>query len=1118
MALLMTLTHVQAYAIPGFPFVADAAFVYPVVVGALIVSLVASAVSLVRGIRNDRRGGDTIGSALLSNGLMTAVFVVFEVLAVGAIWLAFATATDRLPFAPPTPGSLWATPYVVTAVIAHAAIGYLAFLFLVGIWLAQLGATTASRAFALAILAVSAVVVVGWETQHLPITVLAYAELLVVVSTSDTLITALFPTRTENKGALRAQNLGAILFLAAGAAVIWLTHRLPLPIAAFGPLTRAPNPTLYPVALIAMGLCVALTCLYILVNPQPRRLSFGVPANPGPQTLLNALGLEIPAVYLLWLTFVTPPTSLPFPAPTPGSVWLGILPGPTTYAVLGALLHGVLSFLLIQVIFGFWLGALSVRNGSRLFQFGILLSFIVMALGWEALHWPVIFLIPAEAVLTFFVYTTITSLFDKGFETRTFANPLALRRAKRLAVAVEYLAVMAAFAFILLAHNVSLFPVNLLLLYLTLVLLDPVAANIASAIHPQNSGSMLLSPRRWQYTLLITLPLIVIGASGFFAPVAMNSGLTFDLWIEGGMAAALFLLFNPLIDLARYVGGKRATQPGDADLAELLRGRLGELISGTATLAQRRANRSAGAQADAEPDEPLIIKRDMAALATMERQVAEQLKFPTGIIFFIAALAYHLLITLFNFSSIFNSSLVPLVFGLVGLVAALLPLVNNRALETTRYISLLLLFVTIVVTGISVLFTVNPQPHAVAALAGQNAYALLTNQTFYTTALRLGLQEALFLLTIGQLGYLYRVINANITFEQDLAKEPDADGWDELADDYYTKGRMDQALVAYRKAFACDPENLWLLRRQGFILEGQNHYAEALQVYEDLIARKRDDANYWTDKGDALIGLDRAADALAAYEQGATLDANNAFAWNGRGSALATLGRNAEAFDAFTHATDLAPDNATFWLRTAVTLVALNRRDEALAAYDRTTKLDETRTVAWFGKGELLIQMERYQEAHTAFEKGFALDATVAEAWFDDGVALLRLDHAPEALVAFERAHTLDATSSGALNGKGLALYTLDRYAEALDAYTAALAITPNAANIWDNQGDTLAAQGRNDEALAAYDHALSLEPENAIYLRDKAILLRKLGREAEAAEAEARVAALAPTLPVNRG
>ncbi len=1120
MTMLIALMRFQTTTFSGLPFVTNPGFAYPLVAALVAVSLVFCVAGALRETRADQRKGDTFASALTSNGVAAVVYLLIELVMIGVIGLAFATNPTRLPFiAPPASGGLWATPYLTAAVILHAAVGYLMLLALIGTWLAQVGVISSSRYFALAIIVVSVVVIAGWETQRLPLWYLVYAEALVVAATGDPLISALFPSETKRPGLLRAQNALAIIFLAVGVVVIWLAHRLPLPYTALGPLTRAPNPTLYAIALIAMALCLVLACLYILTNPQPRRISLGVPSNPGPQTLLNAIGLEIPAVYFLWLTFVAAPTSLPFPPPAAGGVWLWVLPAQATYTTLALLLHGVASFLLIQLIFGFWLGSLSVRNGSRLFQFGILLSFVVMALGWETQHWPVVFLVPAEGVLAFFVYTTLSGLFDKGFESRVFDNPLAFRRARRLAVVVEYLAVMAALAFILFAHDIAYFAVNLFLLYLALVFLDPIAANIASAIHPQNSGTMLLSPQRWQFTLLITLPLILLGASGLFMSFSANSGLTFDLWIEGGMAAALYLLFNPLIDLARYVGGKRATQPGDLDLAELIQG----LISGTAILGQRRANRTAAAnptasdQADAEPpDEPLITARDKAALATIERQVAEQLKFPTGVIFLLAALAYHLLITLFNFSSIFDSSLVPLVFGLVGLVAALLPLVNNKALETTRYISLLLLFVTIVVTGISVLFTVNPQPHAVS-LAGQSAMQLLTNQTFYTTALRLALQEALFLLTIGQLGYLYRVINANITFEQDLAKDPDTDGWDELAEDTYTKGNLDKALIAYRKAFDSNPDNLWLLRRQGFIFEAQSKYAEALAIYEDLIARKPKETSYWSDKGDALAGLGRTADALAAYQQGVALDAANAFAWNGEGSALMALGRPAEAYEAYAHATDLAPDNALFWVRKGVALAALKRTDEAIAAYDRAIKIDANRAIAWFCKGELLLQMERYQEAHDLLAKGFALDSAFAPGWFDDGAALLNLGRTEEALAAFAQAATLDPTNSNALNGKGRALYNLGRYAEALDAYKAALAIAPDTAMYLDNQGDALLALGLADEALAAYEAALSREPENTIYLQDKANALRRLGRDDEAAEAEARAKTLAPTLPAPR-
>ncbi len=1143
MRLLATLARTDALAFPGWLGVVPGVFATVFGAAIVVVTGALATIFVVRETRSDRRGGASLQSALATK-IGGAIGLGAIALVIGGVaWLAFGTVASRLPFAAPAPGGPEATPYLVAAVLLHGIVGYVALWIVVSAWSTLLGMVSESRLFSLSVLFTNVVAVVGWEAQHLPVWFLVGGELFLVILSGDSLVKLVFAPSTRNS-VLRAQNLVAIVFAALGIVAIWMTHHLPPLTVSLGPLTRAAHPTIYLLMLIVLAVSVALVCANCLLQPQPTFTTWFGPNNPGPQRLLPFLMFVVALVYLLWLSLTVAPLSLPFAAPSAGSVWLGVLPAAATYAALGGILHGLSAYILIQSILAFGLFLLGWYSDTRWNALGVLVGIVLTSLVWETLGWPVTILVPGEAILVYIANIQLGWLWEAVLKPLMFKQPLTLRRIKRSLAVCSALLMIAAIGYILFAHSIGYAPIDLFLLYLALVLLDTVAANVGSVIRPQNSATMLLSPRRWQITLPIALVVITLGASGFFAPVEANSGLTFTVWIEEGMAAATYLLFKPLIDLASDVGGKRATQPGSDEVLDLSR-RVIEFLSGPNYFAQRVANRSADAPVEPTPGELFNIKRDRAALEAAEKKVATELSFPTGRIFFISLLVFHFLITMFNITPILNSSLVPLVFGLVGLVATLLPLVTDKVLEPTRYIALLLLLVTTVVTGLNVILTVAPPSPTPSVFLGQSALALLTSGPFYAVALHIGLQEALILLTVGQLGYLYVVINLNIMLEQEGAKEPDADGWHELAADLFDKGRMDEALVAYVKAIECDPENPRLLHRQARIYAKLNRDLDALAIYESLTTRDKNDEmawysrgielfvltrydealaafekaialapnDYydWENKGQALLQLDRNDEALVAFDRAIALDAKQVSPLNGKGRALLNLNRVDEALAAFQQANTLAPDNAVYWANTGLTLYRLGRHEEELAAFERSAKLAPENAGYLVNIGNTLTSLNRDEEALATFERATVLDPKLVSAWIHAGETLTRLQRYAEAHEAFGKSLALDATNVPALVDDGFALWHADRNDEAIVAFDQALALDCANRDAIHGKGLSLSAAQRQTEALALYDAALLNTPDVGLFWRDKGEALSDLKRDEEALAAYDHALTLAP-------
>jgi tetratricopeptide (TPR) repeat protein len=83
--------------------------------------------------------------------------------------------------------------------------------------------------------------------------------------------------------------------------------------------------------------------------------------------------------------------------------------------------------------------------------------------------------------------------------------------------------------------------------------------------------------------------------------------------------------------------------------------------------------------------------------------------------------------------------------------------------------------------------------------------------------------------------------------------------------------RYEEALVAFDRALALDPQYPHAWNNKGVSLENLRRYQDALYAYEQAIHCDPQDGEYWRNKGDVLTGLGRAAEAQQAYAQARAL-------------------------------------------------------------------------------------------------------------------------------------------------------------------------------------------------------------------------------------------------------
>jgi tetratricopeptide (TPR) repeat protein len=100
-------------------------------------------------------------------------------------------------------------------------------------------------------------------------------------------------------------------------------------------------------------------------------------------------------------------------------------------------------------------------------------------------------------------------------------------------------------------------------------------------------------------------------------------------------------------------------------------------------------------------------------------------------------------------------------------------------------------------------------------------------------------------------------------------------------------------------------ENLLL---QGNGLLDTHHYQEALNVYNQAIALKTDNAETWVNRGNALIALQQYPEAVESYDKAIAIHSNKHEAWINRGIALTKLQLYKEALASYNQAITIHPN------------------------------------------------------------------------------------------------------------------------------------------------------------------------------------------------------------------
>lgn len=294
-------------------------------------------------------------------------------------------------------------------------------------------------------------------------------------------------------------------------------------------------------------------------------------------------------------------------------------------------------------------------------------------------------------------------------------------------------------------------------------------------------------------------------------------------------------------------------------------------------------------------------------------------------------------------------------------------------------------------------------------------------------------------------------------------------------------GKLDKALITYRKATELAPKSAEAWTGLGWT-EGRSGHIEG---------------------------------ALQSFNKAIDLDRKSSLAWIGRAQALFDLGRYPESLESSDAALELDPQSSVAWAQRGQALLTRNMTSEAIAAFDEALASGSKLPQVWLGRGEALLGDGRNEDAIDSFnrflELGTTVESEVALAWAQRGISLYRLGRSEDALVSLDKALDIDPRGQGSCwSARGVVLVELNRMEDALASFERHLELDPTAP-VLCAQASILAMLHRYREAELSFDRAMASDMEFAPAWLGRSMLLRDLNRAAEAVEGLDRFLKLRP-------
>jgi tetratricopeptide (TPR) repeat protein len=299
-----------------------------------------------------------------------------------------------------------------------------------------------------------------------------------------------------------------------------------------------------------------------------------------------------------------------------------------------------------------------------------------------------------------------------------------------------------------------------------------------------------------------------------------------------------------------------------------------------------------------------------------------------------------------------------------------------------------------------------------------------------------------------------------------------------LGDDLDKHGRLDEAVVQYRRALEIRPGYADAHNNLGVSLEKFGKPDEAIAQYRAALAIQPGRADARFNLGRVLLNQGKLDEAAAQYRIGLGIKPDNAEANNNLGNALLRLGKPEEAIIQYRRALEIAPDYAEALNNLGNALTLKGADEAAIVQFQKSLEIRPGLAAAHYSLGNTFLKLGKLDEAITQYRKLLAITPANAEALNNLGTALDGKGEDAAATAQFQKALEIQPGYADARFNLGRLLLKQGKLDEAVAQFRKAVEINPGDAEARNNLGKTLLLQGDFDGAMACFEKTTAMPPD----------------------------------------
>lgn len=298
---------------------------------------------------------------------------------------------------------------------------------------------------------------------------------------------------------------------------------------------------------------------------------------------------------------------------------------------------------------------------------------------------------------------------------------------------------------------------------------------------------------------------------------------------------------------------------------------------------------------------------------------------------------------------------------------------------------------------------------------------------------------------------------------------------------YHQAGKLNEALVGYRKVLRKYPRHADALHLMGIILDDQGKAEEGLAHINKAIAICADFAPFYLNRGlvffrqqqfttaisdfnqalllgyrnpqsygylgDALLANKSIKLAIEAYQQALQLEPNNINICHNLGNAYLAEKDYSSAANCYKTVLEFKPDSAETLTNLGIVLTAQNKIDEAISYHQKALIIKPNFIQAHNNLGLAYNQLRDFYAAETTYRTALTLDQNNAEVYLNLGVNYRDQNKIEQALECFQKAATLQPSAEAEFN-QAISFLLMGDFKNGWEKYEARMQIKSRALDI----------------------------------------------------------------------